>query len=148
MNETSTIQEFADRVGVAPSALRYYEREGLMPPVARDEVGHRRYDEALERWTRFLLRLRSTGMPIRDVKRYVEALELGPPGDETRMDILRAHRDRMAEEVVSLEACLAIVERKLEIGCRPRHEDASSAPAGRQHERRNERDRSRAAGSG
>lgn len=120
MNDTMTIRQCADRVGVPPSTLRYYEREGLIPDVPRDRAGHRVYDERLIRWTIFLTRLRSTGMPIRTVKAYVRAMNLGSDGDETRMGLLAEHRARLLKDLTQLNDCLAIVERKLEIGCGPR----------------------------
>ncbi|MET0700316.1 MAG: MerR family DNA-binding transcriptional regulator, partial [Mycobacterium sp.] len=43
-----TIQQLARRTGLAESALRYYERIGLIDPVPRDDSsGHRRYPPAL-----------------------------------------------------------------------------------------------------
>lgn len=119
MNESMTIKQFAEQAGIAPSALRYYEREGLMPAVHRNASGHRTYGELHARWARFLTRLRATRMPIRDVRLYVEALGCGPAGDQDRMDLLAAHRDRIREDIARLEDCLSIVERKLELGCRP-----------------------------
>ena len=119
MNGSMNIKEFAERVGVAPSTLRYYEREGLIPAVARNALGHRRYDERTERWIRFLTHLRATRMPIRDVKRYVQALDLGPDGDEMRMTLLDGHRDRIRADLESLRECLTLLNRKLERGCQP-----------------------------
>ena len=119
MNESMTIKQFAEEAGIAPSALRYYEREGLMPAVERNASGHRTYSDLHARWARFLSRLRATRMPIREVRVYVAALNRGPVGDQDRMDLLARHRDRIRADIASLEDCLSIVERKLELGCRP-----------------------------
>ena len=118
-----TIGQFAEHVGLSTSTLRYYERVGLLPEVARSESGHRAYDPDMQRWIRFLVRLRSTRMPIRDVKRYVDALKRGPAGDEHRMELLRLHAERIREDMGVLEDCLGIVEQKLANGCRPRAPD-------------------------
>lgn len=40
------IGELARRSGLAPSAIRYYERTGLLPPAARGSNGYRAYGEA------------------------------------------------------------------------------------------------------
>ncbi len=62
---TYTIQEAAERTGVSAHTLRYYERIGLLTPIHREtNSGHRRYSEDNLRLVQFLLRLRTTGMPI------------------------------------------------------------------------------------
>ena len=49
MEETLTIGQLADRAGIATSAIRFYERAGVLPPPARVS-GQRRYDgDALRR---------------------------------------------------------------------------------------------------
>lgn len=120
MSATMTIRQFAKRVGLAPSALRYYEKEGLMPSPPRDGGGRRVYSEDMERWARFLTKLRATGMPIREAKTYVAALHRGPDGDQERMTLLAQHRDRLTQDLQTIQDCLEVVERKLEMGCRPR----------------------------
>jgi DNA-binding transcriptional MerR regulator len=46
------IGELADRTGLAPSAIRFYERQGLMPAATRQANGYRVYGEAdVERLT-------------------------------------------------------------------------------------------------
>jgi len=41
--ETLTVKEAADFAGLTAHTLRYYERVGLIQPVARNAGGHRRY---------------------------------------------------------------------------------------------------------
>jgi hypothetical protein len=63
-----TIDEAAERTGLSKHTLRYYEREGLLPPIAKASSGHRRYTDDDIGWVRFLQLLRATGMPIREAK--------------------------------------------------------------------------------
>lgn len=71
-----TIAEVAEVAGVSAHTLRYYERIGLVE-VGRDTAGHRRYDrDALARVV-FMTRLRTSDMPIRTIRRYVELVKLG-----------------------------------------------------------------------
>ena len=60
----------ADRLGVSAHTLRYYERIGLVR-VERDPSGRRRYDAASVRRLMFLTRMRTSGMPIRDLRHYI-----------------------------------------------------------------------------
>src|SRR5579859_799122 len=87
-----TIADAARASGLSAHALRYYERAGLLDPVDRDASGHRRYDEQdLER-IRFPTKLRATGMPIRDVRRYAELIRRGDGTEAERLALLEAHR--------------------------------------------------------
>ncbi len=45
-----TIGEVARIIGVAPSALRYYDKEGLLPFVERSESGIRMFKESDLEW--------------------------------------------------------------------------------------------------
>ena len=79
-----TIAEAAERSGLSPDTLRYYERDGLMlRRVDRSATGHRRYTESDLRWIDLLNCLRGTGMPIREVRRYAELVRAGD-GNELR----------------------------------------------------------------
>ena len=87
-----TIDEASARSGLSKDTLRYYEREGLLPAIAKGANGHRRYTEDDLGWVKFLQLLRGTGMPIREMKSFVE-LTLG--GDETiaaRVEVLERYR--------------------------------------------------------
>jgi DNA-binding transcriptional MerR regulator len=68
-----TIAEAAERTGLTRDTLRYYERDGLMLGVSRAGSGHRRYSEHDLGWIELITKLRATGMPIRDVRRYADA---------------------------------------------------------------------------
>ena len=90
---TLSIAEVAHSSGLSAHTLRYYERTGLLEPVIRDGSGHRRYREVdLERIS-FLTRLRATGMPIREVRRYAELMKAGEATNDERLALLEAHRD-------------------------------------------------------
>lgn len=79
-----SIMEAAEVSGLSVHTLRYYERTGLLEPVSRNGSGHRRYRAAdLERIA-FLTKLRATGMPIRDVRRYAELMSAGEATNEAR----------------------------------------------------------------
>ncbi|MEO3748275.1 aldo/keto reductase [Plantactinospora sp. B5E13] len=78
---TLTVGAAAAEVGLTAYTLRWYEQEGLVEPVGRDSAGRRRYTGADMRRLTLLTRLRRTGMPVRDMRRYAE---LARRGDQTR----------------------------------------------------------------
>ncbi|MEY9413635.1 DNA-binding transcriptional MerR regulator [Bradyrhizobium japonicum] len=64
------IGDLAKRTGLSAHTLRYYERIGLLPYADRDRSGQRDFDASILTWIAFLDRLKTTGMPIRDMLRY------------------------------------------------------------------------------
>ncbi|MBT9606096.1 MAG: MerR family transcriptional regulator [Microbacterium sp.] len=90
--------------GVTAHTLRYYERAGLVRPVARSSGNQRRYSAADMEWVRFLLRLRETGMPIARMRDYAALREQGPATTEPRLRLLEAHQAGLREQIARLRA--------------------------------------------
>ena len=99
MLTTYSPAEAAERTGFSIDTLRYYEREGVLPPVARTAGGRRAYSDADLGLLGFLRCLRDTGMPIERLRRYGELCR-----DETTV----------AERIALLEEHEAAVERRLQ----------------------------------
>jgi DNA-binding transcriptional MerR regulator len=64
------IGELAKRSGLTGHTIRDYERIGLPPRAERNRSNQRDYDAAILRWIEFLGRLKTTGMPIREMLVY------------------------------------------------------------------------------
>lgn len=110
---TLSIAEAAEAAGLSAHTLRYYERTGLLEPVSRNGIGHRRYRAAdLERIS-FLTKLRATGMPIRAVRRYAELMETVDATNEERLALLEAHRDNVLAGLEATARNLELVEWKI-----------------------------------
>ena len=108
-----TIAETVVRTGLTAHTLRYYERDGLMLAVERSANGHRRYSERDLEWIETISRLRATGMPIRDVRRYAELVRSGGGTEAERLEILRRHRERVHRQLVELADHLDSVDIKI-----------------------------------
>lgn len=102
----------AAHLGVNPHTLRYYERIGLVR-VDRDGAGHRRYDAAAVRRLVFLTRMRTSGMPVSDLRRYVELVDDGQETVPERLDMLLEHRDTLRAQIAQLQLSLAATEYKI-----------------------------------
>jgi DNA-binding transcriptional MerR regulator len=111
-----TIAEAAERTGLTPDTLRYYESDGLMlRPVGRSASGHRRYTGDDLRWIQLLTRLRGTGMPIRDVRRYAALVRSGEGNEQERLDLLRAHRQVVLTRLAQIQEHLGAIDAKIGI---------------------------------
>ena len=108
-----TIAEAAERTGLTRHALRYYERDGLMLGVGRAGSGHRRYSERDLGWIELITKLRATGMPIREVRRYAELVRAGDGNEDERLALLQAHRGRVLAQLDTMAAYLGAIEEKI-----------------------------------
>jgi len=102
----------AEHVGVSPHTLRYYERIGLVT-VARNAAGHRIYDAAAVRRLVFLTRMRTSGMPISDLRQYVALVDRGDATIPDRLDLLLEHRDTLRAQLAQIQLALAATEYKI-----------------------------------
>lgn len=109
-----TIQEVAERTGLTLHTLRYYERAGLLPRVGRNEGGHRRYTESEVSFLVFLTRLRTTGMPIHQVRHYADLVREGEHTVEARRKMLEAHRSAVRSQIDELNDNLSALDMKIE----------------------------------
>ena len=115
MNASYTVGEVSERTGLSTHTLRWYEQVGLLDPVDRDTGGRRRYVETDLDRLRFLIKLRSTGMPVRDMVRYVELARRGPATVAERLELLVEHRERVLAQIDALTDDLKIIEYKIDL---------------------------------
>lgn len=109
-----SIAEAAEQTGLTAHTLRYYERDGLMlASVDRSASGHRRYTQRDLTWIQMITRLRSTGMPMRDVRRYAALVRAGDGNESERLDLLKAHRDRVEEQLREVTGHLRAIDHKI-----------------------------------
>lgn len=77
MNSSFTIRQVAASTGLSEDTLRYYERIGLLAPSRHASSRHRRYNDNDIMWIDFLVRLRSTGMPLAQIQEYIRLYQQG-----------------------------------------------------------------------
>lgn len=116
MNTSLSIAEAAKATGLSPYTLRYYEQIGLIAPVDR-RGGARRYGDADMRWLEFLVRLRATGMSMRDMQRYAQLLRQGQVPDSLaeRQALLEEHARRLEADMRTLGETLQYIRKKIRI---------------------------------
>ena len=108
-----SIQEVSKKTGLTSHTLRYYEKEGLISGVERTQGGFRQYtDEDLERLG-LICCLKNTGMSIQEIARFVQLTHEGDHTLEERVELLRAHRERVLEKMAEMQKHLDKVTWKL-----------------------------------
>jgi DNA-binding transcriptional MerR regulator len=114
MEKTYTIQEISKQTGLTVHTLRYYEKIGLLQGIHRDANGYRQYGESDIAWIHFLLRLRETGMNIRDMKRFSDLRSQGESTIRERRELLEAHRSKVLDQMNELRNHLVMIEAKID----------------------------------
>lgn len=107
-----TVSEVAKILNVAPSALRYYDREGLLPFVGRSSGGIRRFTETDLGWLKMISCLKSAGMPIKSIRRYVESAMRGDETLKERLEMIYEQRRSLLAQMEELRRTLDVVEYK------------------------------------
>ncbi|MGL4832019.1 MAG: MerR family transcriptional regulator [Propionibacteriaceae bacterium] len=100
------IGEVAARSGMSPDTLRFYEREGLIPPQARDSSGRRRYAENVLDQLGIIASLRDAGFSLSDVRQLLAAKRPGTTAAE-RLDAAKQALKDLDEVIRRKEAALA-----------------------------------------
>ncbi len=106
---TYTPAQAAERSGLSLDTLRYYEREELLPPVARTAGGHRAYSDDDLAWAGILTCLRDAGLGIAELREFTRLLRAEAPGAD-RVGFLRRRREELLERRRLLDAALAVLD--------------------------------------
>ena len=106
------IGEFSKLTGLGIHTLRYYEHENLIIPE-RNSSNRRRYSDRDIAWIDFIKRLKDTGMPIKEIKRYAELRAAGESTLSERMEMLIQHRQALNEQILQLQEHQAKLDDKI-----------------------------------
>lgn len=107
-----TIGDAAKELGIPASALRYYDKEGLLPHMNRSGSGMRMFTEDDFEWVRFIEKLKLSGMPIKEIKRYVDLYEQGDSTIEQRRELIYARRAAVEKQMEELQQTLDFITYK------------------------------------
>jgi arsenate reductase len=128
------VSELARRAGIAPSAVRFYEEAGVLPPAARRDNGYRDYAEDTLARLRLVVALRRLGLPPVEAGRLAALcidrgqvdLDLAPliASQRAAIERQRADLDRVDAELTDLELTIAAAGRAR----RSLEESMSAAP--------------------
>lgn len=108
-----TIAEAAERYGLTADTLRYYEKIGLIPAVGRTAGGIRNYTDEDCRWIEFIKCMRSSGLPIDALIRYVALFQEGDATAGARKALLTEQRDALRERIAEMQKTLDRLDRKI-----------------------------------
>jgi MerR family redox-sensitive transcriptional activator SoxR len=111
-----TIGEVVDRSGFPHSALRYYEKEGLVA-ATRTSGGQRRYRRATLRRLAFIRAARAIGIGLDEVREALDSLPAERPTTEDWTRLSQRWRGRLDEQIQALEALRDGLDSCIGCGC-------------------------------
>lgn len=111
--EYYTIREMTRRFSLPASTLRYYEQEGLLPPVGRTPEGQRIYDARHAGRLETIACFKGTGMTIAQLRQLFRYEQDGDACIGEILALLRDQRDHVRAEIEKMQETLTHVERKI-----------------------------------
>lgn len=128
MSDGLTIGQLAARCGVSRDALRFYERERLLPAPRRTEAGYRMYREDDVVRVSFVKRAQAIGLTLDDVRELLAVRTLRTPEQCRRVaSRLRARVAAVDGKIAQLRAFRRELVRNLE-RCERAESEASCCP--------------------
>ena len=110
---TYTTAKAAEKIGISAHTLRFYDKEGLLPHVGRDEHGNRRFTDNDLQWLSLLQCLKNTGMSLKDIKRFAECTTIGDDTIDERLALFESQTENVKRQIAELKRYLNFLEYKL-----------------------------------
>ena len=98
-----TVGEMAKRLGIAPSTLRYYDQEGLLPFVERSSSGMRMFKDSDYEWLQVIECLKKTGMQLKNIREFIEMAMQGDETIEPRLALITKQKMAVQAQIAELE---------------------------------------------
>ena len=122
-----SIGQVAKRTGIRTSALRYYEKAGILPPAAR--IGGRRcYDPAVLRHIDLLRFAQQAGFSLEEIKALLRGFDADTPLSERWQLLAHAKLRELEEQAGRIQRMRSALELSLKCGC-VRIDECSLSPS-------------------
>jgi MerR family copper efflux transcriptional regulator len=99
-----TIGKVARRVGIRPSAIRYYERQGMLQPTLRGVNGYRTYSDDAVKLLLFVKRAQSLGITLKEIKPLLNLANQGQQPCSHVKQLARNHLREIDDKIRELQA--------------------------------------------
>lgn len=107
-----TIKDVAVRVSESEHTIRYYCKKGLFPFLVRDKNNIRRFSEDDLEGVKIVLCLRDTGMPLSEIKRYIDLCTKSSSTIKERLEIIRNQKENAYRQIQELQKRIEHLEWK------------------------------------
>lgn len=106
------IKEAAQLSNMPATTLRFYEKEGLLPYIERRESGYRVFSDDDIGILRIIECLKKTGMPIRDIRQFIDWVKEGDESLHRRHEFFLERKRVMEARMADMQKTLDLIEYK------------------------------------
>ena len=107
-----TISEISKKLGVSPSTLRYYDKEGLLPFMEHPKGRIRVFTDKDYEWLQIIECLKKTDMNLADIKRFIEMAMQGDDTIDERLELIVKQKESVKRKIDELNETLKTLEFK------------------------------------
>ena len=109
---TYTVGEMAEIMGVTPSTLRYYDKEGLLPFVERTGGGSRVFKDSDYEGLKVIEYLKRTGLSIKEIRNFIDMAMEGDATIDARLALFEERREAVEKQIAQMQETLALLNFK------------------------------------
>lgn len=107
-----TIKQVAEMTGLTTVTIRYYDKMGLFPHLARTEAGYRVFDDDNVMFLKIVECLKRSGMSIKDICQFSEWVRQGDDSLQQRYDMFLERKAAVERQIADLQETLSVIEHK------------------------------------
>lgn len=109
---TYTISQVAEKTNLSVYTIRYYDKEGLLPFVDRENGVRVFHDQDVE-WIDLICCLKHTGMPIKDIRTFIQYCMDNDAVVDKGLEILIQHKHNVEQQIRDTQRNLETIEYKI-----------------------------------
>ncbi|WP_430610366.1 MerR family transcriptional regulator [Enterococcus sp. DIV0876] len=108
-----TIGTIAKKFKLNPSTLRYYDAQGLIPAIKKNEQGMRLFDEEAVSTLFTIECLKKSGMSLKEIKTFITWCQVGDESLGERLAMFNERKEALQAQISELEETLAYIDYKI-----------------------------------
>lgn len=107
------IGQIAEKLGLTAHTLRFYDKEGLLPFVKKNSAGFRVFDENDVDWLIVIECLKATGMPLKNIKKYIDLCQVGDETLKVRLEMFQEQKKQIEKQMIELQQYMEKINFKI-----------------------------------
>lgn len=134
-----TIKEVSEMMGLSSYTIRYYDKAGLIPELDRTDGNARLFSDYAVSWLHLVHCLRTTGLPVEQVRQYIRLCKKGDSTIRERGEMIFRQKEVLKEQIKELQRQMEVLKYKEKYykekiknpqhdGCNPRTHIAQTEP--------------------
>lgn len=108
-----TINEVASACNISTHTIRFYDKEGLLPFLTRNDTGNRQFSEEDLEVIKLICCLKNSGMQVKEIKQYIDLCMQGKETAPVRRELMINHRKAILKQIEDYKKNLNIVDLKI-----------------------------------